>query len=205
VNLIRFADDFVVTGSSKELLEHEVKPHVEQFMRERGLRLSEEKTLITQIEDGFDFLGQHVRKYNGKLIIKPSNKNVKAFLEKVRKIVKEHQGATAGHLILLLNPLIRGWARYHQHVVSKVTFQDVDSAIFEMLWQWARKRHNNKPRRWIKDKYFQVHEGRNWVFTGVVVGRDGVFETVRLYRAAHTPIKRHIKIQGAANPLDPAW
>src|SRR2546425_2212039 len=175
------------------------------FMRERGLELSAEKTLITSIADGFDFLGQNVRKYNGKLIIKPAKKNVKAFLEKVRKIVKDHQGATAGTLILLLNPLIRGWARYHQHVVSKEIFQDVDSAIFEMLWQWARKRHNNKPRRWIKDKYFQVHEGRNWVFTGVVVGRDGVLETVRLYRAAHTPIKRHIKIQGEANPFDPAW
>ncbi len=119
VNLIRFADDFVVTGSSKELLEHEVKPLVEQFMRKRGLRLSEEKTLLTHSEDGFDFLGQHVRKYNGKLIIKPAKKNVKAFLEKVRKVVKEHRGTTAGHLILLLNPLIRGWARYHQHVESR--------------------------------------------------------------------------------------
>ncbi len=205
VNLIRFADDFVITGSSKELLEHEVKPLVEQFMRERGLTLSVEKTLITHIEDGFDFLGQHVRKYNGKLIIKPSKKSVKAFLEKVRKVVKEHQGTTAGHLILLLNPLIRGWARYHQHVVSKEIFQDVDSAIFEVVWQWARKRHNNKPRRWIKDKYFHDHEERHWVFTGVVIGRDGVLETVRLFRAAQTPIKRHVKIQGAANPFDPAW
>ena len=119
VNLIRFADDFVITGSSKELLEHEVKPLVEHFLKERGLTLSAEKTLITQIEDGFDFLGQHVRKYNGKLIIKPSKKNVKAFLEKVRKVVKDHQGTTAGNLILLLNPLIRGWARYHQHVESR--------------------------------------------------------------------------------------
>lgn len=205
VNLIRFADDFVITGSSKELLEHEVKPLVEQFMKERGLTLSAEKTLITHVEDGFDFLGQHVRKYNGKLIIKPSKKNVKAFLEKVRKVVKEHQGTTAGNLILLLNPLIRGWARYHQHVVSKKIFQDVDHAIFEMLWQWARKRHHNKPRRWIKDKYFHDYEERHWVFSGVVIGRDGVLETVRLFRAAQTPIKRHVKIQGAANPFDPAW
>src|SRR6267154_87326 len=205
VNFVRFADDFIVTGTSKELLEQEVKPLIEQFMRERGLTLSAEKTLITHIEDGFDFLGQHVRKYNGKLIIKPSKKNVKAFLEKVRKIVKDHQGATAGTLILLLNPLIRGWARYHQHVVSKEVFQDVDSAIFEMLWQWARKRHNNKPRRWIKDKYFHDHEQRHWVFSGVVIGRDGVLETVRLFRAAQTPIKRHVKIQGAANPFDPKW
>ena len=87
----------------------------------------------------------------------------------------------------------------------KKIFQDVDSAIFEMLWQWARKRHNNKPRRWIKDKYFQDYEERHWVFSGVVIGRDGVLETVRLFRAAQTPIKRHVKIQGEANPFDPAW
>ncbi len=205
INLVRFADDFIITGSSKELLENEVKPLVEVFMRERGLELSAEKTLITHIADGFDFLGQNVRSYNGKLIIKPSQKNVKTCLEKIRKVVKENQGATAGHLILQLNPLIRGWARYHQHVVSKETLQDVDNAIFEMLWQWARKRHNNKPRRWIKEKYFHVHEGRNWVFTGIVIGRAGVVETVRLFRAAQTPIKRHIKLQGAANPFDPAW
>src|SRR3989441_11054257 len=203
LNLVRFADDFIITGSSKELLEEEVKPLVEAFMKERGLELSAEKTLITHITDGFDFLGQNVRKYEGKLIIKPSKKNVKTFTEKIRKVVKENQGATAGHLILQLNPLIRGWARDHQHVVSKEIFQDVDSAIFEMLWQWARKRHNNKPRRWIKDKYFHVHQGRTWVFTGEVIGRKGAFETVRLFRAAQTPIKRHTKIQAEANPFDP--
>src|SRR6266571_8867529 len=99
VNLIRFADDFVITGSSKEVLEHEVQPLVEQFLKERGLTLSGEKTLITHIEDGFDFLGQHVRKYNGKLIIKPSKKNVKAFLEGIRKVIKDNKQATAGNLI----------------------------------------------------------------------------------------------------------
>lgn len=84
-------------------------------------------------------------------------------------------------------------------------FQDVDNAIFELLWQWARKRHNNKPRRWVKEKYFHDHEGRHWVFSGVVIGRDGMWETVRLFRAAQTPIKRHVKIQGEANPFDPTW
>ena len=208
INLVRFADDFIITGSSKELLENEVKPLVEAFMKERGLQLSTEKTLITHMADGFDFLGQNVRTYDGKLIIKPSKKNVKTFLEKVRKVVKENQGATAGHLILQLNLLIGGWARYHQHVVSKEIFQDVDSAIFEMLWQWARKRHNNKPGRWIKDKYFHVHEGRNWVFTGMVIGREGAFETVRLFRAAQTPRRengRHLEGKKAVTcPLETA-
>src|SRR6266478_5764389 len=134
-NLVRYADDFIITGSSKELLENEINPLVEQFMRERGLELSQEKTHSTHIEDGFDFLGQHVRKCHGKLVIKPAHKNVQAFLEGIRKVVKENKQATAGHLIAQLNPKIRGWANYHQHVVSKETFAKVDHIIFTILWQ----------------------------------------------------------------------
>lgn len=77
VNFVRYADDFIVTGASEELLEQEVKPVITRFLTERGLTLSEEKTRVTHIEEGFDFLGQNVRKYNGKLLIKPSKKNVK--------------------------------------------------------------------------------------------------------------------------------
>ena len=82
INLVRFADDFIITGSSKELLENEVKPLVEAFMKERGLQLSTEKTLITHMADGFDFLGQNVRTYDGKLIIKPSKKKRENILGK---------------------------------------------------------------------------------------------------------------------------
>src|SRR6266849_2987196 len=139
VHLIRYADDFLISGSCKEVLEQEVQPAVEQFLRERGLSLSQEKTVITHIEDGFDFLGQNVRKYHGKLLIKPSKKNVQAFLEKVRGIIKDNKQATAGHLICQLNRVIRGWARYHRHVVSKETFNSIDRAIFLALWKWARR------------------------------------------------------------------
>jgi len=93
INFVRFADDFIVTGKSKEVLENEVKPLVEQFMKERGLQLSQEKTLVTHIEDGFDFLGQHLRKYNGKLLIKPSKKNIHTFLEGIRKVIKANKQA----------------------------------------------------------------------------------------------------------------
>jgi len=138
INFVRFADDFIVTGKSEEVLENEVKPLVEQFMKERGLTLSQEKTLITHIENGFDFLGQHLRKYNGKLLIKPSKKNIHTFLEGIRKIIKGNKQATAGNLIAQLNPKIRGWANYHRHVVSSETFNKVDHAIFLALWQWAK-------------------------------------------------------------------
>jgi RNA-directed DNA polymerase len=200
VNMVRYADDFIITGESKALLEHEVLPLVEDFMRERGLELSREKTSITHIEDGFDFLGQNVRKYNGKLLIMPSKKNRQAFLAKVRSLVKTHKQVPAGALVKLLNPVIRGWALYHRHVVSKRVFQSIDHAIFQLLWRWAQRRHPRKGRRWVKARYFQTHEGRTWVFSGAVNGREH-----RLFRASDVPIKRHIKVRAEANPFDPTW
>ena len=200
VNLVRFADDFIITGSSYELLEQEIKPLVEQFLRERGLALSPEKTRITHIEDGFDFLGQHVRKYGGKLLIKPARKNVKAFLGKIRKIVKANKQATTANLIAQLNPVIRGWANYHRHVASKVTFYHVDTAIFTMLWSWAKRRHPTKSKGWVAKKYFRARHGRRWIFFGKQADHE-----LELFRAGDVPIQRHVKIRGAANPYDPQW
>lgn len=205
-NLVRWADDFIITGSSKELLETEIKPLVEAFLQERGLALSPEKTRITTIETGFDFLGQHVRKYpDGKTIIKPSAKNQKAFLSKVRQVIKGHAQAKAGNLIRMLNPIIRGWTNYHRHVSSKQTFVKVDHAIFQALWRWARRRHPNKSYRWVKEKYFHHIDQRNWVFSGIGVGRNGKPLRVRLFSAADVNIKRHSKIKGEANPYDRQW
>ena len=205
INFVRFADDFIVTGKSKEVLENEVKPLVEQFMKERGLTLSQEKTLITHIENGFDFLGQHLRKYHGKLLIKPSKKNIHTFLEGIRKIIKANKQATAGNLIAQLNPKIRGWANYHRHVVSSEIFHKVDHAIFQALWQWAKRRHPHKPLTWIRKKYFKSNGGQNWVFSGEILGREGTVQSIRLIKANSIPIKRHIKIRSEANPYDPEW
>ncbi len=205
INFVRFADDFLVTGKSKEVLENEVKPLVEQFLKERGLELSQEKPLVTHIEDGFDFLGQHLRKYNGKLLITPSKKNIHTFLEGIRKVIKANKQATAGNLIAQLNPKIRGWANYHRHVVSKETFAKVDHAIFLALWQWAKRRHPQKSHTWIKKKYFKTNGGQNWVFSGEILGREGALQPIRLMKAKSTPIKRHVKIRSEANPYDPQW
>jgi RNA-directed DNA polymerase len=204
VHLVRYADDFIVTGRSKELLEDEVRPLVEAFLRERGLELSEEKTGVTHIEDGFDFLGQNVRKYDGKMLIKPNRKNVKTFLDHARQVVKANRSATACTVISQLNPMIRGWTNYHRHVVSKATFSLVDSAIFRSLWQWAKRRHPNKSRRWIKDKYFRTLGGNNWRFSGEQRNEDGTTTIQWLRRASSTRIKRHLKIRAKANPYDPA-
>jgi RNA-directed DNA polymerase len=164
VNLIRYADDFIITGRTKELLEGEIKPLVEQFLHERGLELSPAKTVITHVEKGFDFLGQNVRKYpNGKLLIKPSKRNVKTFLGGIRQTIKAALGMSAADLIHKLNPKIRGWANYHRHVVSQRTFARADHHIFSSLWRWARRRHPNKNARWCKQKYFAPRRGRKLV------------------------------------------
>ncbi len=209
VNLIRYADDFVITGRTKELLESEVIPIITAHLKERGLELSEEKTKITQIDKGFDFLGQNIRKYkNGairKLLIKPSEKNTNSFLDKVREIIKQNPTMKAGELIRILNPIIRGWANYHRHIVAKVAFNSVDSIIFECLWSWAKRRHPNKNRSWIVKKYFTSVGGDNWVFSGIIKGRDGQPKNVRLINAANVSIKRHTKIKVDANPYDPTW
>jgi len=205
INFARYADDFIVTGRTKEILEEKVLPLIEQFMQERGLEISREKTKITSIEEGFDFLGQNVRKYNGRLLTKPSKKNVKAFLTKVREIIKEHRAAPAGLLIVRLNPVIQGWANYHRHACSKRTYSWVDHAIFKSLWRWARRRHPNKNARWVKDKYFKTIGRRSWIFTGKVYDRQGEKRQVTLRFAASTPIRYHIKIKGSANPYDPEW
>src|SRR5260370_32383983 len=117
-------------------------------MSERGLTLSPEKTLIKHIEEGFDFFGQNIRKYKDgkrhKLIIKPSKKNIQAHLEKIRDVIKKTPALPAGKLIRQLNPIIRGWAQYHQHVVSGKIFKTVDDAISQKLRKWRNRRHPGK-------------------------------------------------------------
>jgi RNA-directed DNA polymerase len=204
VNFIRYADDFLITGETKDLLEKEVKPLVEQFMSERGLTLSQEKTVITHIEEGFDFLGQNIRKYKDgkrrKLLVKPSKKSIQAHLEKVRNIIKKNPALAADKLITQLNPIIGGWAQYHQHVVSGKIFKIVDDAIYHRLRRWAKRRHPKKSNEWVAKKYFTTSNGDNWVFYGETEGKKR-----HLMNTTQTPIKRHVKIRGEANPYDPQW
>ena len=151
VHLVRYADDFMITGTSKELLRDEVQPLVAHFLKERGLELSHEKTRITHIEDGFDFLGQNVRRYrNGKVLTKPSAPSVKTFLSKIQETIDDSGSLTAGELIRRLNQQIKGWTMYHRYAASKRTFTYVDHRIFRMVWRWCRRRHPKKSRKWIR-------------------------------------------------------
>jgi RNA-directed DNA polymerase len=205
VHLVRYADDFLITGTSKELLRDEVQPLVAHFLKERGLELSHEKTSITHVEDGFDFLGQNIRRYSGKVLLKPSRRSVQALLARVDQVLQDEGGHhTAGELILRLNPLLRGWTLYHHHAASTRTFAHVDEVIFDKVWRWARRRHRGKSAGWVKENYY-TDSGHGWVFHGMVPDQDGRAYPVCLFRAGAMRIRRHVKIRGEANPYDRRW
>ncbi|RQM47115.1 group II intron reverse transcriptase/maturase [Paraburkholderia bannensis] len=207
VNLVRYADDFVVTGVSREVLSDTIMPAVTTFLAMRGLELSPEKTKITHLTEGYDFLGQNVRRYRDKLLIKPARKNIQSFLQKVRDLIRRLRSAPQHTLIDALNPVVTGWATYHRHVVAQESFSHVDSHIWYALWQWAKRRHPNKSASWVRERYFHRVGLRQWVFAaatkeGNVHGRP-ILRTLR--HAAATPIERHPKVQSDANPYDSAW
>ncbi len=205
VHLIRYADDFIITAAEKETMA-EIIPFVEEFLRERGLELSKEKTKITHISEGFDFLGRNIRKFNGKLIIRPSVENRKAVAQKVRELVRSNKQTSASDLIAYLNPVIRGWANFHQHTCSSNAFRRLDMVTFNALWKWALRRHKRKGRKWVKNKYFCRQGNRNWTFCGAPVGKkDGRKIRPSLFYAGDVKIRRHVKIRTQANPFDAQW
>ena len=205
VHMIRYADDFVVTGPSQEILEQHIKPAIVNFLQERGLTLSEEKTSITHIDNGFDFLGFNLRKYQGKLLIKPAKKSVKALLDKSREVIKKNKTATTYQLISQLNPKIKGWAYYYRHVVAKQTFADIDDCIYRLISQWTRRRHHNKNMTWIRKKYFHRHGRYNWIFFGTCIKENGEKITDNLVKASSIRTVRHPKIRQNARLYDPEY
>jgi RNA-directed DNA polymerase len=206
VHLVRYADDFLITGTSKGLLRDQVQPLVAHFLKQRGLELSHEKTQITHVEEGFDFLGQNVRRYRGgKVLLKPSSRNVKTFLAKIQETIDRSGSQTAGELIRRLNQQIKGWTMYHRYASSKRTFSYVDYRIFQKVWRWCRRRHPKKSRKWIKEKYFLRDGHRHWVFTGTLRDPKGQGWPIQLMSAAKVKIIRYVKIRSAVNPYDPQW
>jgi RNA-directed DNA polymerase len=205
VHVVRYADDFVITGDSQEILVNEVRPWIEAFLAVRGLQLSEEKTRITHIDQGFDFVGWNFRKYSGKMLIRPSKKNAQAFYRKVAEAISGNKAAKQADLIRLLNPLLRGWAEYHHRVSAKQAFSRMEYLVFQRLRRWSKRRHPNKSADWVRKKYFHSVGARNWVFGAPVVSEDGTRRLLELYSLSGTAIKYPTKIKGDYNPFDPQW
>jgi RNA-directed DNA polymerase len=203
VNFVRYADDFIVTAKSRRILEEQIIPAVTQFLAERGLTLSDEKSKIVYIKDGFTFLGQTFRKHGNTLHVTPSKEGVLSLLRKVGMLIRQYVSAPLAALIERLNHTLRGWANYHRHVVSSEAFKRVDTYVYEQLWRMIRRKHPGKSKGWLIKHYWSV-TGKKWIFS-ITRKLNG---NVRLYpvlRVCSIGIRRHIKIQADANPYMPEY
>ena len=202
LGIIRYADDFIVTAKDKETLESTLEI-LKQWLAQRGLQISEEKTQIAHISKGFNFLGFNLRQYKGKLLIKPQKEKVLEFCKEIGRTIKSCGSWSQENIITKLNPKLRGFANYYQGVVSKEIFNYIDTRIWKYLWKWARRRHPMKSITWVKNRYFPHHRNREWTF--MCQGKDtrGKEKEFILYRVADTPIVRYIKVKGTNSPDDP--
>jgi len=197
--LVRYADDLVALCHSRHQAE-QVKARLAAWLTPRGLAFNEDKTRIVTLDEGFDFLGVTVRRYHGKLLIKPSKAAVRRIRERLRTELRSLRGANAQAVIARLNPIVRGWAAYYRTVVSSEIFTALDHYLWKLTYKWAKHSHPNKPTRWIVRRYFGTfNKSRHdqWVFGD----RDsGAY----LHRFAWTKIVRHQMVRGTSSPDDPA-
>lgn len=205
INFIRYADDFIITASNREILENEIIPTIQQFLDIRGLQLSVEKTKVTHMRDGFDFLSCNVRKFGQKYQMTPAESAVKSLYEKVREVVLKGVSWKTENLIRKLNPILRGWANYHRYGLALKAFEKLDWQIHELLLRvWAKRRHPNKSIRWKLKRYFRISRHRDGTFYTKVKGKDGKSQIIALIRLSTIPRYQYIKIRGKANPYDPS-
>lgn len=196
VGLIRYADDFVVTAPSREVLEAYVVPRLTEFLASRGLSLSEAKTRIVHINGGFNFLGFTVRRFpNGKLLTPPQKEKVIEHQRRLSAFLRAHRQLPTTEVIRALAPVIRGWCNYYRHGVSKRTFSALDNHVWRIVYKWAKRRHPSKGRRWVVHRYFGVDEGRGWILGA---------GTTQLPNHNATRVSRFVKVMGNASPFDPA-
>ena len=192
INLIRYADDFVVTAPTREVLETYVRPRIEEFLRDRGLTISEAKTRIVHLDEGFNFLGFHIRRFAKRTLTVPRKEKVLKHLRGIKSYLGTNKQAPAGKVIGDLNLVIRGWANYYRYCAAKETFSKVRHRQWQMLWRWAKRRHPGKPLRWVKRRYFR-NDG-SWTFYA------GEWN---LFKPDSTPITRYTKVIGKHSPYDP--
>lgn len=195
ISVVRYADDFAVTAPSQEVLAEYVRPKLEPFLAERGLKLSEAKTRIVHIDQGFNFLGFTIRRFKGKVLTKPQKAKVQAHIRRLKEMVVDGRAAPQEMLIHRLNPVILGWCNYYRHGVSTRVYQQVSHHLWYSLWQWARHRHAGKPKGWLRRRYWRRQGSRKWCFGN---------QEVILREPTDTKITRWIKVQGQNSPYDPA-
>lgn len=203
VNFVRYADDFIVTGANKELLQDKVMPAIKEFLQPRGLELSPEKTKITYIEDGFNFLGFNIRKYKGKFLSRPTKEGCKDFIRGLKEDVRRCFGRSGVQTIKYLNPRIIGWANYYRGSAAKATFSKIDSAIYKLCISWTYRQYDHSRRRKAVAKYFRRRSiTRGWIFSDIHTDKDGKQEVVFIRKMMDIRIQRHVKIRGQVHPFN---
>ncbi len=195
IDLVRYADDFVVIHKDKEVIE-ESKRFIGEWLKIRGLTLSQEKTKIAHSTEGFDFLGHHIRHYENRikgtyklkllngtkteqnranachvLRVEPTIESVKSHWRKISDTIGKLKAATPTQLIEMLQPKMTGWANYYKTVHSSEAFSKLDHLLWKRLYQWACRKHPNKGKEWVKEKYFGHSGTRNWMFMDKRVGK----------------------------------
>lgn len=203
VHVVRYADDFIITGRSRELLEEVVRPAVEGFLAARGLVLSPAKTRLVTIEQGFDFLGCTLRKRRRTLLITPSAPKVRGFARELRRFIMQHVSLPTEDLLRQLNLRLRGWGLYYRHVVASRSFGWVDEQVRRALLAWARRRHPNKSPAWRRRHYWLPVPGHPPQFAAVSSRADGSRVRTALVRLGSLGIRRHVKVRSEATPYDP--
>jgi len=196
ITLIRYADDFVVIAPTHEIIEEYVLPQLQEFLARWGLTLNTTKTRIVRREEGFNFLGYTIRWFTPaqKLLIVPQKENIHQLLRQIKDILRTQRQAKLETVIKRLNPPLRGWCNYYRHCHAKVTFNYISYRLWQMLWQWAKRRHPKKSKRWIKQRYFYEKGNKRWIF--------GTPEC-SLFNPQDMPTRRYIKVKGKNSPYDP--
>ena len=209
VNFIRYADDFIITAANKELLTEKVLPTVKAFLALRGLSLSEEKTHITTIDQGFDFLGCRLRKYGNKLLITPKRSKVLAFAKQLKELIRKGVALPTHELLGQLNRKLRGWFHYYRALVSKHAFATIDFIVYKALWRWMHRRHPSRGKYWLYQHYFKPQQTPLKTYRQILSAQytkaDGTTQVISLFKLSDLTIRRHVKIRGKAIPYDPEY
>jgi RNA-directed DNA polymerase len=197
--LVRYADDLIALCHTRQQAE-QVQARLAGWLEPRGLVFNQDKTKITHLDQGVDFLGFEIRRFGGKLLTKPSKDALRQIRKRLSAEMKALRGANADAVIKRLNPIITGWAAYYRIGVSSRAYIRLDAYLWRLAWKWARHAHPNKPRRWIVTRHFGMfNPSRNdkWIFGSRQTG-------YYLRKFAWTKIVRHRMVAGRASPDDPA-
>jgi len=209
---VRYADDFLVLGKTKQVLEEKALPRIRKFLEPRSLRLNLEKTQIKDISEGFDYLSFNFREYpdptrikgtkKGIFLVKPSSKNVKRFKRELSEVVRIHRKLPINVLIQVLNRKLRGWSEHYRTVTSQITFSSISYHLWKVCYRMLRKRHRTRNATWIFNKYFTKVEGNKWILCKKTMKGSEEEIEIKLFQIAYVDIKRHALCL-SLNPYDP--